>query len=436
MYSKVLIVGTSPYDKQGPARAFESYFKNWEKENLMQIFSSPKEPSAGHCSQLYQITDQQMLKRWFSSKVKTGKLYKFEQLIKNKKIEKKNKKKQSKIINKLYMIGSKKFPLNYLLRGILWKKKFWCTTELIELVDNFKPECIFLAFSDDYFIPKIALYFAKRYDIPIVSCIGDDYYFNEKFSLSPFYWLYRITYKKLIRQIFSHGGSAAYIGDKIKNKYNKEFCLNGETVYLTSEIEPHKFRPINSKCPKITYCGNIRLGRNHSLNAIGKALGKLNSNYKLDVYSNEKDKKFFDELLKNPNIDFHGSIPYSKVMEVMENSDILVVVEGFLKKDIRVTRYSLSTKVADSLSTGGAVLAYGSIECGAIEYLKEIKCASVCTDESKLEETITNIINNIEEQKKNYEIALKTISLHHNLDKSTSVFENIVMDTIQTYKNK
>ena len=434
MHSKILIIGTSPYDRQGPARAFESYFKNWEKENLMQIFSSPKKPNVGHCSQLYQITDQMLLKRWFSSKVKTGKLYKIEELIEEEKTNNIINNKQSKIINKLYMFGSKKFPLNYLLRGILWKKSFWCTDELIELVDNFKPECIFLAFSDDYFIPKMALYFAERYKIPIVSCIGDDYYFNERFSMSPFYWLYRITYKKLIRKIFLHGGSAAYIGDKIRDKYNKEFSLNGKTVYLTSEIKPHEFRLINSEQPKITYCGNIRLGRNHSLNDIGKALGKLNSEYKLDIYSNEKDKKYFTELQNNPNINFHGAVSYSKVMKVMKDSDILIVVEGFSKEDVRITRYSLSTKVADSLSTGGAVLAYGSIECGAIEYLKNIKCVSVCTEKSKLEKIIFEMINNKEEQKRNYYMALEIVKKHHILERSTATFEEIIIDAIQSYK--
>ena len=38
MHSKILIVGTSPYDKQGPARAFESYFKNWGKRKFNADF--------------------------------------------------------------------------------------------------------------------------------------------------------------------------------------------------------------------------------------------------------------------------------------------------------------------------------------------------------------------------------------------------------------
>lgn len=88
--------------------------------------------------------------------------------------------------------------------------------------------------------------------------------------------IYIKTYRKLVRSVFKHGGSAAYIGNKIRDKYNSEFNLDGKTVYLSSEIIPHEFKKINSINPKILYCGNIRLGRNHSLNEIGKALAQIN----------------------------------------------------------------------------------------------------------------------------------------------------------------
>ena len=41
------------------------------------------------------------------------------------------------------------------------------------------------------FIPQIAMYAAKRYNVPIVSCIGDDYYFNVEKTLNPIYHLYK-----------------------------------------------------------------------------------------------------------------------------------------------------------------------------------------------------------------------------------------------------
>lgn len=431
MHQRVLIVGTIPYNRQTSSRAFESYFSNWEKDNLAQIFSNPREPVHGHCGTFYQITDHMMLKKRFKPSTMTGTIY-YDEDLKDEWDPQVDSGKKS-IISKLYGLGSRKFPLNYLLRGWLWKKEYWCTDTLNKWLDDFSPECVFLAFSDDFFIPRIALYVAERYNIPIVSCIGDDYYFNDSFSLSPFYYIYRKKYKILINKIFSHGGSAAYIGNKIRDKYNSEFKLDGDTVYLTSEIKRHEFRPINLETPFISYCGNIRLGRDESLCAIATALGKINNNYVIHVYSNETEEQFTTKLKHHPNVSYHEAIPYKEVIEVIQKSDILVVVEGFKKKDVDITRYSLSTKVPDSLASGGNIITVGSIECGAIEYMQQIDCGPVCTDISQLKEDLYRLMNDLDYQKRNYYRCIEVTNRNHTLEASNSKFEKIVSRAIKEF---
>ncbi len=142
----------------------------------------------------------------------------------------------SKLSEKLYKLGSKESAFKHLARKLLWKKKYWNTRETRNWLDEFNPECIFLAFSDDFFIPEIAMFVADRFGIPIMSCIGDDYYFNDKKSISPLYHIYRKKYKACINRVFSHKSSAIYISDKIRDKYNNAFGINGDTVYLASDI--------------------------------------------------------------------------------------------------------------------------------------------------------------------------------------------------------
>lgn len=303
-------------------------------------------------------------------------------------------------------------------------------------MDEFRPECVFLAFSDDFFIPQIALYAARRYHIPIVSCIGDDYYFNDRFSLSPFYYIYRRRYKKLIDSVFAHGGSAAYIGDKIRDKYNAEFGLSGETVYLVSEVERQPFRPIRTENPKIVYCGNIRLGRDRSLIEIADVLSEINPGYRLTVYSNETDQTYYRALEKTPNIDYKGTVPYEQVKKELADCDITVVAEGFAKKDVDISRYSLSTKVADSLASGRFVLGYGSIECGAIEYLRTSKCGLTCVSLDELRRELPVVLGSAERQREAYDRALRISEEHHSLQHSTAVFEGVVETAVSGFEEK
>jgi len=422
-HHRILIVGTIPYNKNTSSRAFDAYFHNWEKENIRQIFSNTKTPVKGHCGSLYQITDQRLLKCRLKKIDEVGVIFEDKDLPddwKDNDLEV-----GSSFVSYLYKIGSKDTPLKYLLRKWVWNKKYWDTKKLENWLDEFQPECVFLAFSDDFFIPEIALFVAEKYNIPIMSCIGDDYYFNDKRSISPFYHFYRTRYKALIRKVFAHKGSAIYIGDKIRDKYNSEFGLNGETVYLTSDIERHPFRKINREHPRITYCGNIRLGRNKSLADIGEALVQIDPSYRLEVYSAEKNEEFISVLRGKPGIDYRGAVPYKEVMQVMADSDIVVIVEGFSQKDVQITRYSLSTKAADAMATGGQILVYGSMDCGVIEYMASTECAVVCDKKDDLKVSIERLLSDVEMQKRLYEQSEKMSVEHHDKDRNLTLSEKM-----------
>lgn len=425
MHHRILIVGTVPYNKNMTSRAFDAYFHNWEKENIRQIFSNAKTPVKGHCGSLYQITDQYLLKKRLGKINEIGKIFNYNELPddwQNNDLEVSN-----AFVDKLYKIGSRDTSIKHLARKWLWKKKYWNTEKLNNWLDEFKPECVFLAFSDDFFIPEIAIYVAEKYNIPIMSCIGDDYYFNDRFSLSPFYRIYRKKYKAFIRNVFKHKGSAFYISDKIRDKYNSEFGLNGETIYLTSDIERREFKEIDKENPVITYCGNIRLGRNRSLANIGKALFEINPDYKLQIYSSEMDEKYIKVLKGKPGIDYKGAVPYKEVMQIIHNSDIVVVAEGFEKKNIIITKYSLSTKAADAIASGAQILAYGDPDCGVIGYLSSVGCAVMCTDKNTelLKEKISNLINDSDLQKRLYDTSEKILNEHHSKERNLTLSEKM-----------
>lgn len=429
-----MIVGTVPYNTKSTSRAFDAYFHYWEKENLAQIFSNTKKPCKGHCKTLFQITDYRVLQCWLRKKIDTGVIFHYDDLDtewKDSDLELGDSK-----VEAAYKLGRKHTPLTHLLRGVLWKKHFWCTEKLNKWLDAFKPKCVFLAFSDDYFIPQIAMYVAKRYNVPIVSCIGDDYYFNVEKTLSPVYHLYKSTYKKLIDKILTWPGSAIYISDKIRDKYNSEFELGGETVYLTSTVRRKQFSAINCECPVITYFGNIRMGRNNSLNDIGYALGKINPQYMLEVYSNEKDEQIYQVFKDNPNVKYMGSVPYTQVQKRMSQSDITVIVEGFEEKDINLSRYSLSTKAADALASGSSILTYGSMESGIIEYMQTTGASMVCTERNRLIECIKILMADQKLQKQYYEQAIVMTKKNHNLEACCTISEQVILGAINKMKCK
>ena len=79
-HPRLLIVGTTPYSTKDQSRSFDAFFHYWEKENIAQIFCKPQSPVKGHCGTLFQITDDRMLQRWKGKRIKTGKVYNYDEL--------------------------------------------------------------------------------------------------------------------------------------------------------------------------------------------------------------------------------------------------------------------------------------------------------------------------------------------------------------------
>lgn len=245
MRSKILLIMTNPFNTSDSSRTLDAYFHFWDKECLAQIFSRNVIPSKGMSSTMYQITDSSLLKKWFHKDIPIGKVYNYEDMVNENNIKVIS---DTSTINLGYKIGAKHSPVIEILRGILWRRKYWKTPQFIQWLDNYRPDCIVYNFSNHLFTQQIALFIAERYNIPIISIIGDDYYFNDSFSLNPFYLYFRYKFKKLTEQImFRQGSSAVYCNQKIRDKYNTFFHMKGKTIYFNSALERRAFKPINKK---------------------------------------------------------------------------------------------------------------------------------------------------------------------------------------------
>ena len=360
---RILIVGTLPYNPNESSRALDTYFRDWPKESLRMIFSNADVPMKGHCSSLFQITDYDLLQVLKGKTKNPGRVFNYDDLSDVSKHDEKQKLSKFK----------QKNTFRFYARKFLWKNKRWCTPELNEWVEEFKPEGIYICFSDDYFILNIAYYFAKKYNIPVITQIGDDYYFknNKNLFLVP----YLKAYKKLFSNIMSLDGFGVYISQKLADQYNSHFKLQGFPFYLASSIKESN-QPVKKE---FNYFGKIALGRDKALAKLSQILKKVNSDFVLNVYSTDATEKQI-KFLKSNGCNFKGAVPYSNAVSIMNSGSFNIVASGFSKKDIEQARYSLSTKIADLLSCPGPIIAVGPRGDGAIDFLLENQCAFVIDD--------------------------------------------------------
>lgn len=358
--SRILLVGTLPYNPNESSRALDTYFHNFPKENLRMIFSNDCLPPKGHCSSLFQITDYDVFQKFLKKVDEPGRIIEYDQLTDFAQKPKDEHLKKYK----------KKNAFRYYARKRLWSKNRWLSSKLIRWVEEFNPQAIYICFSDDYFILDIAYYFATKYNIPVITQIGDDYYFKKNHN--PFLKPYLRKYKRLFDKIMSLDGFGVYISDKLADKYNNHFSIQGYPFYLSSNIKSKE----SSFKNEFNYFGKINLGRYKSLGILGDALNKIDSNYKINVYTGTISNNI-RKYLNNHYCEYKGFIQYNELETIMNSGGFNIIASGFSKKDIEESRYSLSTKVSDSLASNGPIIAIGPNGDGAIDFLSDKECAII-----------------------------------------------------------
>ena len=408
---KILIIGAVPFDPSSQSRSYESFLGKWENtdDRIRQIYSRPVHPGSGLCKFYFQITDKMLINRFFKKTTNVGREIVIENKENNINCDKGIEREKKSFLYSFFR--QRKSSLVKLLRKLLWSKKRWASKELLDWTDSFNPDLIYLCLSNDFFINEMAMYFSLRYNIPIVTVIGDDYYYNSHFSFSPFYYLYRTLYKRMFRKLFSMNIGLLYNSEKLKDKYKEEFKNINDTIYISSNLDRQK----NIKTgKKIVYAGNLELGRYKSLISFGKVANKFG--FEIDVYSPQPKRKILSKMSKISCLKYCGSLNYSELISKIYDANYLLIMESFSKKDIPFTRYSLSTKVADYLATSIPIIAYGPYESGCIKYLTDNQCSVSCTDKTSLEKVLFNLSN-------------KNVNLYKISEK-----ENIVFETNHTKK--
>lgn len=406
---RILVVSHNVFSEtENMGKTLVSYFKDFGQENLAQFYIHSEIPTSDICNNYYRVTDKEMIKSVFG--FKTGKVLSENDIQKDRKTSRTD----SGTEAKLYQKARKRTPLIYILRNLWWKLGRWDNKQFRAWTDKINPDCIFFVSGDYAFMYDIALKTAKSRNIPLyVSCM-DDYYFNNKNNgkfLGGFQYKH---FMKSVNKAMSYSSAIFCICDSMTEDYEKLFNKKCVTIHTAASFEG---KLEGEKKRKISYIGNLGYNRHLQLIDIGRALKKLGTDIgHIDVYSSEKREEILKLMTAENGIAFHGSISADEVKKVMAESLAVIHTESFDENIKNSVRYSVSTKIADSLMSGTCILAYGPGEIASIKYLSENKAAICVTSKIDLENELLKLINEPQIRNKVVENALKLAQSNHSPD--------------------
>jgi len=155
-------------------------------------------------------------------------------------------------------------------------------------------------------------------------------------------------------------------------------------------------------------------------------------NIKVEIYSHEKDS-YLGSMFDQEIISFKGSIDHSKIYEVFKTSDILLHMESFRDEDILFTKYSLSTKISEYLSSGKPIICYAPKEIAVHQYINETNSGFSCSTFIELQSKLELLSKHSEKRLGLARNGTKTAKDYHTFEKSRATLYKAILENIGGY---
>lgn len=398
-------------------KTLSAYFRGWNQEDIAQFYIHTEVPTDDICANYYRITDKEAIRSIFTRK--SGIIFS------NGELETKNiEAVPVGMTATLYQKARKKTPITYLARNLWWTLGAWKTKKLMRWLDEFNPEAIFFASGDYAFMYVIARRISEIRNIPLYVCCMDDYYLYNK---NKDYFLGKFVHSIFMRQVYKtmHEAKVIFcICDSMSVEYEKKFKKKCITLHTPASFQS---KLSGEKKRKIAYMGNLGFNRHLQLVEIGRALQGLHMDIDhIDVYSAETRTEILECMTEENGISFHGSVCAEEVKKIMAESLAVIHTEAFDENIRHAVKYSVSTKIADSLMSGTCIFAYGPAEVASIQYLMDNEAAICACSREELSQRLKTLLENQQLREKHERIAFDLANKNHRPEKNQGLIKTVL----------
>lgn len=380
---RILIVSNIELnDTNAAGNTFSNWLTDWPDTEISSLYSRATMAHNGFCSSFYSVSPLSIIKNLFTPwkiGIYTKKEYKVQKSLSG--IE-------SNLIKKT-KLGH--LGLLFILNDIIINTRLWQNKKYKEYIRNFNPDIVFYFAKSEAFIYQNLKYLKRYTNAKFVAYFADDMYskYHDKGIKN---WIFRQRFPKLVKMADKNYGASKLMCDT----YSQWFNISLTPLYkgcLISNSKDHVNVPI-----RIIYAGNLYYGREKTLAAIANALKSINGEKQLAILEIYTNAIITDEIDKSLNIKgsskIMGSRPFSEIQEILKNADIVLHVESFEPKYVKIVKLSYSTKISDCLQSGSMMLVIGPNGIASVEEAKQLDGVMVINNELSIRNRLKDLLMN------------------------------------------
>ena len=386
---KVLIVSRGVWDDAGTSSTLSNIFQNYDSEKLSQVYIETKKPNTRLCQSFFQISEFSLIKKLYKWRTKTGRRVDAT-YVDNTDVARKE------ASTMQYVRRHRSFVYN-ILREFLWHFDGWKSKELRAFIQEENPDVVWLTGSPLILMNRLSQYVVKQAGKPYCIFEMDDVYSYRNCGSNPFKYIYRFFLRRRVKKLMQGAGQVFVISPKMKNEFDALFGV--DSIVLTKGIDftnrtytsSEPSQPVN-----MVYAGQLIYGRMSTVEKLAAALDEINITGKrlvLSIYTATPiPEEVKVKITEKGSVILNAPVPYTKVEEIIRESDVVLFTETFEEKKKNIARLSFSTKITDYLAGGKCVLAIGPGDIAPMEYLQDNDAAITVTSEKEMPEKLEYLL--------------------------------------------
>lgn len=381
---KVLVIASTPFSKtKNNGKTLSSFFKTYDSNLIAQFSYSSGDFNSDICDNYYFFTNEDVLCGNKGAAYTTNSIRKKDSTVET--VAKK-----SFIKSLFHMFSQARVPIALWIKDLIWRKADY--SKAFDWIDKFKPDVVFFQGFSMAYGYDFALNVCKRNNIPMILELTDDYT-HRLYPLSLIEKINHNRYMKVFTEAIRFASKTIVISDLMKEEYqalyggDMDVMMNAVSDSISEgdcEREPNDY----------VYAGNLLLNRWKVLRNLGKALLQVNRQATLNIYTPDVPPKHILKSLSGiSSIRYGGRLTKEELECRLKKCEYVVHVEAFDKKNRKITRLSMSTKISEYVACGAKVLAIGPSDVASMRCISNNNLG-ICINDSAIPQIVTALINN------------------------------------------
>ncbi len=339
-----------------------------------------------------------------------------------------------------YSMHTKRFRPDVLVKGILGFMPFNKRKIDLAAVKKMEPDIIYTMAATEQ-IMRTVLYLSCQLHIPIVFHCMDDW----RKTIYADYGIYRVFYRHLnhlIKLINNRSvmniGICEKMAEQYQRDYAKPYSFAGNCIAECS-FNFDEYSPNENGTLTVIYAGGLHLNRWASLLRAANAVEKANHDglkITLEIYVSQSDFEHFNKKFNFAHTIFTTYVSPEKQKGNLLRADLLLHTESFDAMDVKYTLLSFTTKLAEYMAAGRAILGFGDKRLASIDYISANKCGWTAETDEELVHALHEAVKDPELRKKYAVNAFNTAQNFHTKAQVQQRIYSVLKYTAENRKNK